>query len=295
MDNQDGTISQSINALLTDVYGNPVEDDTAVFFSLNAAGQLYGTICGSAVTGNSELDTTCSETGNIGIKGVAHSLMTWVSEGIFKPFTVTAETETLSGNISDTYDSYFPGVAPIAIDITLTPSSAPGGTTISVIAEYHDGASFQNPIVGADLDFTSSSVFATVVTTPVTTDINGFASTTVATTTCRATNTPVTISASDPPYSGSAQMTIEATEPTASFTVTDNGGGSYTFANTSTEPAGYNYSYLWNFGDNTTTSTLENPSHMYAGPGTYTVTLTVTNNDAPGGCSDTDTDSVTVP
>jgi len=297
VDNQDGTISQAMNTLLTDTYGNPVEDDTAVFFSLNAAGQLFGTICGSAVTGNSELDTTCSATGGVGIKGVAHSLLTWASEGIFEPFIVTAETQTLTGMISDTYDGNFPGVAPIAIDVTITPSSAPGGFGgaggISVIAEYHDGASFPNPISGVDLDFSSSSAFASVVTTPVTTDINGFASTTVTTTTCRATNTPVTISVSDPPYSGSAQMTIEATEPTASFTVSGT-SPTFTFSNTSTEPQGYNYSYLWNFGD-ATTSTLENPSHTYAGAGIYTVTLTVTNNDAPGGCSDTDTDSVTVP
>jgi len=34
-------------------------------------------------------------------------------------------------------------------------------------------------------------------------------------------------------------------------------------------------SYLWNFGDSTT-STAQNPSHSYAAPGTYTVTLNVT-------------------
>jgi PKD repeat protein len=36
-------------------------------------------------------------------------------------------------------------------------------------------------------------------------------------------------------------------------------------------------SWLWNFGDNTT-STLKNPSHIYQNAGTYSVTLTVTNN-----------------
>jgi PKD repeat protein len=33
--------------------------------------------------------------------------------------------------------------------------------------------------------------------------------------------------------------------------------------------------YLWNFGDNTATSDLANPSHLYSAPGNYTATLTV--------------------
>lgn len=33
-------------------------------------------------------------------------------------------------------------------------------------------------------------------------------------------------------------------------------------------------SFLWNFGDGTT-STVQNPTHLYASPGTYTVTLTI--------------------
>jgi PKD repeat protein len=52
-------------------------------------------------------------------------------------------------------------------------------------------------------------------------------------------------------------------------------------------------SWLWNFGDGTT-STNENPSHIYNIPGTYTVTLISYNQD---GCSDTlvRTDYITVP
>lgn len=40
-------------------------------------------------------------------------------------------------------------------------------------------------------------------------------------------------------------------------------------------------SYLWNFGDNTT-STLTSPTHTYAGNGTYTVSLTSSNCDLQG-------------
>jgi gliding motility-associated-like protein len=50
------------------------------------------------------------------------------------------------------------------------------------------------------------------------------------------------------------------------------------FANTTTDAV----TYLWDFGDGGT-STLSNPSHVYAQLGEYTVSLTVTNlNNCPG-------------
>ncbi|HKC69348.1 MAG TPA: PKD domain-containing protein, partial [Bacteroidia bacterium] len=63
-------------------------------------------------------------------------------------------------------------------------------------------------------------------------------------------------------------------------------GGSYNvnqsidFASQTTGASIYN----WNFGDNSTTSTLPNPSHGFTQAGTYTVTLVATNSM---GCSDT--------
>lgn len=56
------------------------------------------------------------------------------------------------------------------------------------------------------------------------------------------------------------------------------------FDNLTTIPAGASISsYLWNFGDGSTSS-AENPSHNYDAPGTYTVTLISTANN---GCKDT--------
>lgn len=292
-----------MNALVTDAFGNPVENGTAVTFSLKddplggtayVAPPTYGIICGSSLTGDPEMDTACTLATGSEIKGVAHSKMTWVAEGIGIPYQVTATTSGVT--TPGIYENDYPAVAPLEILVTLTPDSAPGNFGgpggISVVAEYIDGAAFPNPIGGVDLDFTSSSAFATVVSTPVVTDLDGFAYTTVTTTACLPTNTQVTIIASDPPVSGSDTMTILATDPTASFTVSGT-SPTFSFTNTSTEPPGYNYSYLWSFGD-TNTSTSENPSHTYAAPGTYTVTLTVTNTGAPGACSDIATDSVTV-
>ncbi|MBI9040706.1 PKD-like domain-containing protein, partial [Lutibacter sp.] len=52
-----------------------------------------------------------------------------------------------------------------------------------------------------------------------------------------------------------------------------------------TDPTGAVSSYLWNFGDGTT-SNQQNPFHYYLKPGTYTVTLTET---LTGGCTKSDT------
>lgn len=48
----------------------------------------------------------------------------------------------------------------------------------------------------------------------------------------------------------------------------------------------------WNFGDGTTTSSLQNPSHTYADSGTYAVTLRVINNRT--GCDFTTTNDIAI-
>ena len=53
-----------------------------------------------------------------------------------------------------------------------------------------------------------------------------------------------------------------------------NGRTVFTFTDQSTGGKGP-YSYQWQFGDSNT-STLQNPTHIYASAGTYTITLTVT-------------------
>lgn len=68
--------------------------------------------------------------------------------------------------------------------------------------------------------------------------------------------------------------------PTAAFTVSSattqcSNSDNYTFNNTST--TGVGVTYLWNFGDGTT-STLYNPTKSYTTAGTFIVNLTVTNS-----------------
>lgn len=54
------------------------------------------------------------------------------------------------------------------------------------------------------------------------------------------------------------------------------------FTNLSQSYGNLSMTYLWNFGDNTATSTLINPTHIYNSPGNYLVSLTVTDTH---GCS----------
>src|SRR5262249_39992889 len=89
--------------------------------------------------------------------------------------------------------------------------------------------------------------------------------------TVSAVGLPLTAAASGSPTSGQVPLTV-------AFTATATGG---------TPP----YSYSWNFGDGSATSTLQNPSHTYSTAGTYTATLTVTDSSTP---VKTATSSVTI-
>jgi len=76
-------------------------------------------------------------------------------------------------------------------------------------------------------------------------------------------------------------ITVVNAPPVANFTYTPAQPtilDTIQFNDASTDPDGSITSWLWDFGDNYT-STEKNPSHKYNTPGTYTVKLTVTDND----------------
>jgi PKD repeat protein len=77
--------------------------------------------------------------------------------------------------------------------------------------------------------------------------------------------------------------------PTANFSFVTNGLAAV-FTDSSSDSDGTIASRAWSFGDGTT-STMTNPSKMYAAAGTYSVSLTVTDNR---GATHTKTSSVTV-
>lgn len=81
--------------------------------------------------------------------------------------------------------------------------------------------------------------------------------------------------------------------PVAGFTHTPVcKGNSMAFTDTSSVDLSTSIvSYLWDFGDGSSTSAIQNPGHLYASAGTYTVTLTVKTSDS---CSSTTSSAVTV-
>lgn len=71
--------------------------------------------------------------------------------------------------------------------------------------------------------------------------------------------------------------------PNADFNaVFDANSNSFNFINESTILSGSINSYLWDFGDPSTTSDMENPNHSYQTQGSYLVSLTVTSDN---GCT----------
>lgn len=85
--------------------------------------------------------------------------------------------------------------------------------------------------------------------------------------------------AGESPSNVAAVNVPSATQPvSASFAVTPSSGvagtTTFSFVDQSSGPVS---SWLWQFGDNTTSS-QQNPTHVYASAGTYTVTLTVSGN-----------------
>jgi PKD repeat protein len=59
-------------------------------------------------------------------------------------------------------------------------------------------------------------------------------------------------------------------------------------------PAGFIYTYSWDFGDGGTCEGDKSPQHIYAAPGTYTVTLSVLGEDPLGVCISSWMNSATI-
>jgi hypothetical protein len=246
-----------------------------------AGSSELGTVCGSAQTGNLERDSSCTPTtvgGPGSIKGVAHTKLTWVPRGIFKPFHLYAES--VGGVVGDTLADSYPAVAPVTVNVTVAPNSVRSGDTgIAVVAEIKDGAG--NPIQGENVFFSSSNSGVAFVsgTNPVVTGTDGKVATTVDTGACLTANTNVTITAALGSFVGTGSLAVSGTAPTANFTSTA-APGTATYTDSSTTPAGTAltaWSWIFNGGTPAADNTSTPPPISYA-TGSYQTTLTVTND-----------------
>ena len=92
-------------------------------------------------------------------------------------------------------------------------------------------------------------------------------------------------------FSNDVSATVPYSEPVADFSASTTTGTAPLAMNFVSTSTGYIDTYTWSFGDGTTSST-QNPVHVYAAAGDYTVSLTVA---GPGGrSSQTHSDYITV-
>src|SRR5438552_9174832 len=100
--------------------------------------------------------------------------------------------------------------------------------------------------------------------------------------------------ASSSPVSHTVQVNAPNQPPTAAFT-SNCTGLACSFTDQSSDPDGTITSWQWTFGDGTTGSTAQNPSHTYSAAGSYTVTLTVKDNQNASSSPVSHTVQVTAP
>ncbi len=100
--------------------------------------------------------------------------------------------------------------------------------------------------------------------------------------------------ASSSPVSHTVQVTAPNQPPSAAFTFSCP-TLACSFSDQSSDPDGSVTSWQWTFGDGTTGSTAQNPSHTYSAAGSYTVTLTVKDNQNASSSPVSHTGQVTAP
>ena len=201
------------------------------------------------------------------------------------PFTVTATLDSWSG--SNTGQVHVPPPDSTQCDVTMNPptllATANANPTIVVVGET---IQFTGSATGGTTSYTWNWDFGDG--TPHSSQQNpthsysttGMKTATLTVTdTCSNTDTDDVIITVNPALSCDANGPYIGTKCNSiSFTGTATGG----------HPG---YTWDWDFGDDTTHSTLQNPTHIYANDGSYTATLTVTDSYS---ATAVDTASVTI-
>jgi PKD repeat protein len=161
------------------------------------------------------------------------------------PLTATAAGTPATGN------------APLNVNFT---GSATGGTAPYTYSWSFGDGSATSTVQNPSHTYSSAGTFTATLTV---TDASSPAKTATATVTTAvsAVGNPLAATVTASPSSGQIPLTV-------AFSGTATGGS----------PP---YSYGWDFGDGSATSTAQNPSHTYSSAGTFTATLTVTDSSSP--------------
>jgi len=249
------TASQTaqVQALVRRENGTPVNPGTIVLFS-----STLGTITPSAETNS---------------QGLAHAELR--SDGRLGTAKVTATSGPVTTEPLDVQIGITAGTA----TLSTSPSTvSEAGGKINLLALVRDAGG--QPLAGALVNFQtqvgtlgSGGTFVTTTSTGQAKDTLTVSAGDIATLTASTFTVSVQASGAGAVVSDDASIAIQR-KPRASFDRTIS-GLSVVFKDTST---GNPTSWLWDFGDGSAKSTLQNPSHVYGAPGTYIVTLKVTNS-----------------
>jgi adhesin/invasin len=144
--NGDGTYTLAVSAIVRDEYNNPVENGTAVYFTLDRPD--IGFINPETHTGNGY---PCVELEGDPIKGITRACLTYPTESIFEVVTIIASTA--GGGVTSSLTNGLP-IVDGSVSLEAYPSSvsgASGGTvTIYVTVWDHYGLI---PVDGAGVGF----------------------------------------------------------------------------------------------------------------------------------------------
>ncbi len=145
--NGDGTYTVSVSAVVRDMYQNPVENGTAVYFTLDQSN--LGFINPEGYTGGA---FPCSELEGTPIKGVSRACLTYPTESIFELYTVRAST--LGGEVESEFSNRLP-IFDGSISVLAVPASFDGtvGGVASIYVSVWDHYR-QIPVDNATVVFT---------------------------------------------------------------------------------------------------------------------------------------------
>jgi hypothetical protein len=130
--NGDGTYSLAVSAIVRDQYQNPVENGTAVYFTLEEPNR--GTINPETYTGG---DYPCVELTGDPIKGISRACLSYPTESIFESLTINASTT--GGQVESELSTVLP-IVNASLSIEAFPASiyGPGGGEVTVVVTVWD-------------------------------------------------------------------------------------------------------------------------------------------------------------
>jgi len=231
-----------ILATILDSQGNVVAsaDPVGLLSSLNvylSAGIYYISIDG---VGAGDLSTGYSDYASLGQYSISGTL---VSSNAQPPVAAASANPTS-------------GTAPLTVAFSSVNSYDPDGSIASYNWNFGDGTSSTS--ANPSHVYNSAGTFTAVLTVTDNTGLTGSSSVVITATAAPSNQAPVAVAGAN------------VTSGVAPLAVNFSSQGSY-------DPDGTIASYVWNFGDGTS-STLANPSHTYSTAGNFAATLTVTDN-----------------